>query len=115
MADIEIPDNQYALFRMYSSPPFYRRACVITFDGETEDKYRLTQVNLRVCDTGFMGVIHRSMALPQVPHLSVPLKKGQGTARVVGDPVQVGDESHFTLAVESIPDCLSTHPHREAL
>ena len=111
----DTPENQFALFRMYVNAPFYRRACVITFDSQTNDKYRLTQVNPRVCDTGFMGVIHRAMSAPQLPQRPISMHQGATTVREIGDPILPGSEDHFRTAVESIPDCLSTLPHREVI
>lgn len=112
MADTDdLNENQSALFREYPTKPFYRRACVITFDEMTPDKYLLTQVDPHVCDTGFMAVIARGMASPQYARFSVTDKKGTGFG-VSTVPAKIGTLEHFELAVERIPHCVHVDPSR---
>lgn len=111
MADYEQDDLQQALFRMYSTKPYYRRACLISYAPETEDKYRLTQVDPQVCDTGFMASINRVMATPQRIRESVVTKTGIQQV-IKPDPTVVGTEEHFVLAVEVIPASINVEPTR---
>jgi hypothetical protein len=106
-------DLTFALFREYQTKPFYRRACVISYAPETMDKYRLTEVDMAVCDTGFMSKIARVMATPQPIRASQTDKSGKGIRMVILDkPTVVGSEQHFTLAVEVIPDAVNVEPSR---
>ncbi len=111
MADTDLADTQSALFREYLTKPFYRRACVITFDDTTPDKYRLSQVDPGVCDTGFMSVIARGMASPQYARFSVSDKSGTGFG-ISTIPSKIGTVEHFELAVERIPHCVHVDPSR---
>jgi len=112
MADTDdTNDFQYALFREFQTKPFYRRACVITHAPETEDKYRLTQVNAQVCDTGFMSLIARAMMTPQVVRESVE-KDNRISMVIRPEPTLLGTEEHFELAVEQIPQSVSVEPSR---
>ena len=109
----ESTDNRYAIFREYQTKPFYRRACTITFDPGSEDKYLLSDVSRFVCDSGFMQVIARVMAAPHSPHRS---HRANGIfARVIEDPIPPGTLEHFELAVEAIPASIVTEPERRSI
>ena len=112
MADTDEPrDFQYALFREYQTKPFYRRACVITYAPETPDKYRLTQVDGFVCDTGFMSLVARAMGTAQTVRESVE-SKGMIKMKIREEPTTIGTEEHFELAVDQIPQSVAVEPSR---
>ena len=109
--EYEPEDLQHALFREYQTKPFYRRACVISYAPETDDKYRLTQVDGRVCDTGFMALIARVMQTPKAIRQST--ERGNATVMMIGDkPTIVGSPQHFVMAVEAIPLSVAVEPTR---
>ena len=88
------------MWRAYSSVPYDRYACTITYDPKAEEGYRVTDHEPSIADAQFFHSLADHMLLPQMVQEGIE-RDGAHVDEVYW--VQPGSEVHFEAAVRSFP------------